>query len=470
MIIRDASIWQGGRSDVRIEGERIAAIGQLAARPGETVIDAQGAALLPGLHDHHLHLAATAAAMASLACGPPDVSTPEQLAAALSAKGAGWLRGIGYHESVAGMLTRQQIDEWQAQRPVRIQHRSGRMWFFNTLAVEALAEAGAGVAGFDPHTGRLFDNDSWLRSVLGKGPPDLAALSQSLAAYGITGVTDMSPANGPEEADWLARQFASGSLLQTCHLAGREALSEASLTAGFSLGPVKIHLHEHHLPSPDLVEGRIRAAHALGRPVAFHCTTEVELVFALATIAAAGAREGDRIEHAGIANDDHVDWIVQLGLQVVTQPNFVSERGDRYLLDVPPGEHRWLYRLEAFRRAGVVLAAGSDAPYGATDPWAAMRAAVSRQTASGIVIGHGEEQTPEQALALFLADPVTLDRQRRIAVGGLADLCLLDRPWHEARTRLHATDVRCTIARGQLVHDRVDQAPFERRSRADPAA
>ena len=35
----------------------------LRPRPGEQVIEADGAALLPGLHDHHLHLASLAAAL-----------------------------------------------------------------------------------------------------------------------------------------------------------------------------------------------------------------------------------------------------------------------------------------------------------------------------------------------------------------------------------------------------------------------
>jgi N-acyl-D-amino-acid deacylase len=40
---------------VRIEGERIAAIGDLEARPGETVVDATGLALAPGFIDTHSH-------------------------------------------------------------------------------------------------------------------------------------------------------------------------------------------------------------------------------------------------------------------------------------------------------------------------------------------------------------------------------------------------------------------------------
>ena len=43
--------------DVRCREGRIDEIGRgLARHPGETAIDARGGALLPGLHDHHMHL------------------------------------------------------------------------------------------------------------------------------------------------------------------------------------------------------------------------------------------------------------------------------------------------------------------------------------------------------------------------------------------------------------------------------
>jgi len=470
MIIRNAEIWKGPRCDIRIEGSRVVELGRLAARASETVIDANGAALLPGLNDHHIHLAATAAAMNSVQCGPPDVVSAEDLASALSANGAGWIRGTAYHPCVAGMLTRKQIDRWQTERPVRIQHRSGRMWFFNSAAVKVLSRSGQFPSNFDPEKGQLFDNDDWLRETLGNSPPDLHSLSQLLASFGITGITEISPSNGPVEAEWLATQFECGHLLQRCHLAGSEALSQAPLGQGITLGPVKIHLHEHVLPNPELVETRISLAHSLGRQVAFHCTTETELVFALAVIEAAGSVPGDRIEHAGIAYDYHVDWMATLGVHVVSQPSFIRERGDRYLLDVDLCDQPWLYRLQAFRRAGVTLAAGSDAPYGSFDPWSAMRAAISRTTAAGTPLGPEEALSPEQAVELFLSDPLHLERQRKIDVGSEADLCLLQLPWQKARKRLVAEDVRCTFVRGQLVHNSVNQSPIERRARAYSAA
>jgi predicted amidohydrolase YtcJ len=99
-----------------------------------------------------------------------------------------------------------------------------------------------------------------------------------------------------------------------------------------------------------------------------------------------------------------------------------------------------------------------------------MRAAVSRTTRGGTVMGAEEALTPEAALTLFLADPIELSRERRLEVGAPADLCLLDRPWRDARERLSAADVRTTWIDGSVVHDRVDQAPVERRLRADALA
>ena len=160
--------------DVRCEGGTVVEMGsRLPAKEGEVVLEAGGGALLPGLHDHHIHLYAQAAAEASVPCGPPDVIDRAGLADVLQQpSGSGWLRGVGYHESVAGDLDRWQLDQWLSERPLRIQHRSGKMWILNTLAAELL-ELGAesGQQGIDRDargrvTGRLFSKD-------GRGPESL---------------------------------------------------------------------------------------------------------------------------------------------------------------------------------------------------------------------------------------------------------------------------------------------------------
>lgn len=470
MLIRRAEIDGPTLADVRIEGGQIVAIGQLAPLDGERVIDAAGGALLPGLHDHHIHCAALAVARGSVACGPPDIMDEDGLVAALARPGAGWLRGIGYHESVAGMLDTARLDRWTGSRPVRVQHRSGRMWFLNSAAMALLLDDGPVPPGLDRATGQLFDADQWLRDRLGSVPPNFAAIGAELAAMGVTGVTDMSPANDAAMAAHFASEHQSGRLPQRVVLAGTLGLSDSPPQPGIMIGPAKLHLHEQALPDFDDCVAFLRGGHARGRVAAIHCTTQTELVFALAALGEAGVMHGDRIEHAGVTPNTLLADMARMGLHTVSQPHFIAERGDSYLADVDVRDQPYLYRLGAFVRAGVVLAGGSDAPFGSTDPWAAMRAAVSRRTAAGALVGVDEALTPAQARDLFLADPLDLSRIRQVEVGAAADLCLLDRGWDAARTRLDAGDVRLTMIGGSIIHDSVDQAPVEGRGGADPAA
>lgn len=475
MLIRDAEIAGIGRADLRIEGGRIARIGKLPAHAGEKVIEARGGALLPGLHDHHIHLAALAARRASVSCGPPDVTDTAGLARALAAPGEGWLRGTGFHESTTGdvLPDAAMLDRMAPHRPVRVQHRTGRMWFLNTLALDELLARAPAPPGLERDgglpTGRLFDEDEWLRTALGGTPPALGAVSAELAALGITGLTDMSPRNGPAMAQHFAQAHAEGQLLQAPLLAGDLTLA-AARPDGWTLGPLKLHLHESTLPDFDEALAFVRAGRAQGRALAVHCVTEVELVFTLALLESAGAKAGDRIEHVSVAAPDLVARMAALGLAACVQPHFIAERGDSYLADVEPRHHGDLYRLRTLADAGLPMAGGSDAPYGSADPWRAMAAAVSRRTGSGAVIGADEALTPEEALALYLADPLDLSRQRRIAVGETADLCLLDRPWAQARERLRGEDVAATITGGRLVHQRIDQPYGQSLARTDARA
>ncbi|MEV7038329.1 hypothetical protein [Amycolatopsis sp. NPDC051061] len=55
--------------DVRVGGEAVTELGGFSSRQGETVLDAEGGALLPGLHDHHVHLLSMAAAAESVRTG-----------------------------------------------------------------------------------------------------------------------------------------------------------------------------------------------------------------------------------------------------------------------------------------------------------------------------------------------------------------------------------------------------------------
>ena len=470
MLIRNAGMQDGTLTDVLICGDAVRSMGHdLASGGGETVLDACGAALLPGLHDHHLHLLALATSLDSLRCGPPEVVTEEQLvrqllerAALACAADEDWIRGIGYHESVAGDIDRGWLDRVVPSRPVRVQHRSGRLWIVNSCGLARLASAGRSAPertsappGDALAEGRLYDADPWLRQRLGGRRPALRRVSVLLASHGVTGVTDASAHNSDDDYRHFVDSIARGELLQRVVVMGGAALDSAADAGSVRRGARKIYLRESALPEFDGLRATIVQSHAARRPVAVHCVTEAELVFALAALAAAGSREGDRIEHASVAPPGALALLAEHGLTVVTQPNFVRERGDTYLADVAAREQPWLYRGRGFVDAGIALAAGTDAPLGDPNPWLAMQAAVDRRTVSGRPLGEAEALSPEQALALFGGDPLAPGGGvPPIAAGTTADLCLLDRPWSVARLDLAAVRVAATVVSGRFVWQR----------------
>ena len=440
MLIRKAEV-AGEICDVRLADGRVAEIDTgLARTDGEQVADADGAALLPGLHDHHIHLNASAVALYSVRCGPPQVDNEAQLIAALHKEpGDHWLRGIGYHASVAGEIDRAWLDQNGPQRPIRIQHRGGRMWVFNSRAIALLP--------IDiPQDGRLVDGDIIVRQALGNKRPDLKPLVSRLLAYGITGVTEVTPGN--DQTD-LAHYCAAAMPLNLCIMGGT-GLHAAAGVKGAGVGPFKIHNHDHDLPSLDQLASDIRIAHNHGRAVAIHCVTRAELMLSLAAIEDAGVHSGDRIEHGAIVDQAGIEWIARLGLTVVTQPHFVAERGAAYLRDVEKDDIPHLWRIKSLADAGIKLAAGSDAPFGDHDPWRSMASAVVRPKG----LGAAEALTPEEALALY-TKPIddAGGEARRITIGSKADLCLLDRTWSAARTNLSDVRVRATWVKGRLVHE-----------------
>lgn len=461
VLIRRAEIAGRSPLDVRIRGEHIEEVATaLRPKPAERVIDAGGGALLPGLHDHHIHLLSLAASLRSVHCGPPKVRNRVELASALreAPTQEEWLRGVGYHESVAGSLDRFELDALIPERPVRIQHRTGALWTLNSAALARLdlspTDDPPGLER-DPKglpTGRLYRADRWLRERLGRRErPDLRVVGRALASFGVTGVTDATVSNGPEELRLFAEASGSGELPQRLLLMGGTTLPEVD-QPGLERGPVKFVLAEAELPQLDELRSAIDAAHARSRAVAIHCVTRAELVTALAALADAGTMAGDRIEHASVAPPELAEKIAELELTVVTQPNFVRERGDAYLRDVEAPDRPWLYRCKGLLDAGVALGGGTDAPFGDPDPWRAIQAAVDRRSEAGVRLAPAEALTPERALALFTSAPQAPGGEARaVAVGAAADLCLLDRPWSAGRGELRSDLVALTLLRGEVI-------------------
>lgn len=442
MLIRRASLLTGEMVDIRVS-ERITAVApSLDHEADERVLDAKGGLVIPGLHDHHVHVRAAAAALSSVRVGPPDVHTSADLLAVLSAAqpDGGWIRAVGYHDSVAGPLTRDLLDDLIPAVPLRVQHRSGALWVLNTAALSDIGLA-------DHPDGRLFRSDTTAPWV-GR-PPALGPLSDTLLGYGVTGVTDATPGHTVEDVETLAAAHLSGEFVPRLHCL---APPEISPINGVTLGPTKRILDDTNLDLDDLRDW-IARCHAAGRAVAVHCVTASQLVVTMAALRGAGVHAGDRIEHAAVVPADCLGDLAELGVTVVTQPNFVAERGDEYLADVPAEELDLLWRVHSLRDAGAQVALSTDAPFGVGDPWAAMRAAVRRTTPSGVVLGVDERVEPLDALLMFLGAPDDPATPRHVAVGAPGDLCLLTVPAEIVLAELNSALVAATVLGGQLAFE-----------------
>ena len=401
IVLRDVEV-EGARVDVRVARGVVTEVGpRLSSSSTEVEIDGHGGALLPGLHDHHVHVRATAAARASVDC--------RDGLGALATATSDRVRGVRSSVSV----DREVLDGLVPDRPVRVQHRSGALWMLNSLALAELEALGRlpdhpGVERDERGlpTGRLWRLDHLLRDTW-PSVGDLDELGRELAAYGITGVTDATP--DLEEAPLLP---------QAVSLLGRR----------------KLLLHDHDLPTFDELVERVSDRHGSGLPVAVHCVTRESLLLTLTVLDQVGRLPGDRIEHAAVVPDP----AALRGLKVVTQPGFVADRGEDYRRDVAADDLAHLYRFASLLSTGVDAVASSDAPYGPVDPWQVIRAATRRDLLPE------ERVTPEAALAGYLRGP-ELGPRRRVRPGEPAALTLLHVPLAEALDALDSACVRQTL-------------------------
>ena len=459
LILREVEVAGQAGLDVAVEGGRIVETGPRLARSGADEIDGRGGALIPGLIDHHIHLFALAAQATSVdLAGVKDRPALEaRLAGALAALPAGaWLRATGYHEAMAGALSRRDLDVLAPQHPIRIQHQTGSLWMLNSAALAAIgADDGPDIVERDHRgrpTGRIWRGDAWLRQRIGGTPPDLAAVGRRLAACGITGLTDASVTTDQAAADRMAADHRTGALPQRLMLMSAGPLAAPEDDA-IAVGPVKVLLDDHDLPPIEAFAGWIAAARDQRRAVAVHCVTAAELAVALAAFEAAGTRVGDRIEHGGVIAPAAIAQLKALGLAVVTQSAFVRERGDRYAAEVEPRDLPDLYRCASLIDAGVPVGGSSDAPYASPDPWAGIAAAAERRTRGGLTLGPDERLSPERALGLYLgAQDAPGGPPRRLEAGAPADLCLLRAPLRDALAAPAASLVAATIVGGKVVY------------------
>lgn len=457
-VISNAEV-DGRLVSVVIEDEIILAIDDRAPSGEFSAIDANGAALIPGLHDHHVHLLAMAARLEGV-----DLDALEDadafdraLTTAAASSGDGWVRASGYDEHRHGLLDCHRLDVLVGTSKVRVQHRSGLAWVLSSAGLDAVLSddipTGVELDANGRPTGRLLRLDAWLAERVGVSAPSLQKIGAQLSSFGVTGVTDATHNLGAGRAELLRQAVQSGSLPQSLTLLGVNDDERASIEGWATVGPVKILVDEVVGLDVDLLAKHIEGYHSVGRAVAIHAVSRAETVTVATAMALAGMMPGDRIEHGSVLPTDLDSLLAEGGVTVIVQPALVSERGDHYLEVVDGEDLPFLHRAASLLEAGVRVAAGSDAPVTSADPWLAIAAASTRTTRTGQRLGATERVPTATALGWYLTD--SLDPSgpiRRVKVGARADLCLLDASLAEVLTDPSASRVRNTWVRGRLVY------------------
>jgi predicted amidohydrolase YtcJ len=156
---------------------------------------------------------------------------------------------------------------------------------------------------------------------------------------------------------------------------------------------------------------------------------------------------GGRIEHAQLLRDADLPRFAALGVTASVQPEqAMDDRGvaDRHWA----GRTGRAFPLRSLIDAGATLVLGSDAPVAPLDPWVTIAAAVGRQR-DGLAAWH-----PEQSISAVEAVSASAHGRRRVSVGEVADLCVVDGdPFTASADALRSMPVAATMLAGRFTHN-----------------
>jgi predicted amidohydrolase YtcJ len=440
------------------------------------VLEGDGAWLLPGLWDHHVHV--LQAALAADRVPLSDASSAAEAAARMGSTEPtdGRRVGSGFRDAFwADAPTLEALDTATGDVPTYLINADVHSVWLNSAALRR--------EGFEAPDGILREEDAFeisrrLNAVDGPAADRrVEALARAAVARGVVGIVDLDMAWNDEA--WQRRAAAGFDLVRVSYGIYPEHLDRA-LAEGLRTGdPVRgsapglvrtgalkvitdgslgtrtaacSHAYPgtggHGLLTVDrdtLLDLMTRAT-AGGLACAIHAIGDVANTSALDAFAATGAT--GTIEHAQLVAHADIPRFARLGVGASVQPEHALD--DRDLIDtVWAGQLAQPYPLRSLADAGANLLFGSDAPVSPLDPWAAIAGAVFRTRDGREPWQPWERLDVDTALGASTAGGSA--EAARIEPGATADLVVCEADPHTLdEAGMREMRVRATLLAGRV--------------------
>ena len=482
-------------------------------------IDLAGRSLIPGFIDSHLHTAVLGANTVAIDCRSPGISSIEEIKKRIAEvakdtpKGQ-WIRGWGYDHSKLlekRHPNRWDLDEAAPDHPVMLTRVCAHISTHNS---KSLAIAGIHDLEEDPVGGVLDRENGVVNGVMRENAHmrmmkvsqlsreelihAIELASDRLIAEGITSVHD-SGGYGPAQMSAIQDAVGMGKLKVRLYamifsfvdnLSFVESYLRVGLHTGygddrFRLGPIKLMIDgsssgptaatiEPYVSNPSFsgilsmsqgqVDDIIRKAHIAGWQVTSHAVGDRAVTMIIDAIEKAQKdhpREDarHRIEHCAMVNDEILSRIRTLGIIPISNPIFLYEFGDGYLVNYGESRAYRMFANQSFLDHGIKAAGSSDCPITFSNPILNMHLAVNRETQSGNVINPNERISVLDALRMFTINGAYASFEEKekgsIEVGKLADLVVLSNSILDTNpAEIRTLKVDFTMIDGEMVYER----------------
>lgn len=516
-----ADVGQPANADaVYVEEGRIKAIGrtdelklQLGARKLQTV-DWEGAVVLPGLVDAHMHLSMHGMKLDMLDFS--SVNSKEEMLRLLQDRAqmtppGEWILGLNWNENSftpAAPPSLEELDAVSDRHPMFLTRTCFHAYLANS---EAFLRAGITADTPDPESGAFGRNEEgrlngWVYEEASHSftkvqpKPDYAAKKAAIRRawldalrLGLTAAhtEDLRFLGSIETMLQICRELREeeGIAFRTHQLLYYPFLAEAEergVRAGagddwMRIGAVKLfadgaiggrtallqepysdapHTRGMAIHSEEGLATIVREARRQGFPLAVHAIGDGAADLTLRAMEqfplAGGSRLPDRLIHAQVLDVGLVRRMAALPLAADIQPRFVASDFPWVLDRVGPQRTQYLYAWKKLLAAGIVCAGGSDAPIEPLSPFLGLHAAVARCKPGEVHEGYLPEEklTTAEAMALFTQGSAfaagEAHERGSIEIGKFADFTVIDHELEGDPKHLLDAQVRMTVVNGEI--------------------